>query len=246
MNRTSTRQLALVRQQPQRSAPTRPPRRKKKPARKQRAGRRVRAPASYGLISKNPASPQISSESGGRLRIKHSELVMKVTSGAASTFDAGYSIINPGLPNGIGSVDTGVFTWLRNIARNFQRYKIRSLRFRYEPHCGTSTAGTVAMAVVNDTTDPLPTTLAEMLQISGASAGPAWAPQSISPQSNVLTTQTTNGRLVRSDSLPTGMSYNDFDLGYLVVGTDDTSGAVPCGLVWVDVDVECFLPVMAP
>jgi hypothetical protein len=99
------------------------------------------------------------------------------------------------------------------------------------------------MCVIHDTKDAVPNNLAKLLNYAGASCGPFWASQEISETRTMLGTQARNGRLVRSGTLPVGESYMDFDYGYLLLATDNAAANTPAGLVWVDIDVEFFLPV---
>jgi hypothetical protein len=203
----------------------------------------VTAPASMSSIQRSPGKPAIKTTADG-IRVKHSCLVNKITTSATpQTFQTQYTIVNPGLTQGTGSVDLGAFSWLPAIARNFQRYKIHKLRFRYQPICGTATAGTMAMAMVHETKDTVPTTLTQLLNFASASCGPLWAPQDTLESSTALGSQARNGRLVRQTTIPANESFLDFDYGYLVMATDNALASTVAGLVWADVDIEFFLPV---
>jgi len=166
-----------------------------------------------------------------------------MTDAVTGTFKTNYSMINPGLTQGMDALNNGEFSWLPAIARNYQRYKIHSLRHRYEPICGSATIGTVGLMVLHESRDTVPTSLAQFLNFSGAQCAPLWASQQIVENKTSLDTQPRNGRLVRQGAVPANESLMDFDFGYLVIATDDAVSNTPAGLVFVDVDIEFFLPV---
>lgn len=102
------------------------------------------------------------------------------------------------------------------------------------------------MAISYDSLETLPTSLAQLMMISGSSAGPLWAEQRISAGPVGLRSQPpVTGRLVRSGAVPGLTSYVDYDLGYVVVATEDCAANQSAGFVWCDVDIEFFLPVTA-
>jgi hypothetical protein len=204
--------------------------------------RNVQLPAAMGTITSLPRAPKVMSTSDGIL-VSHSCLLSKITSNAtANTFTTLYSVINPGLPSGTNNVDQGVFSWIQNIANNYQRYIIRKLKFRYQPICGTSTTGIAAMAVLYDTKDTIPTSLSGFLSLFRATSGPMWSNLSVDGVVSGRMSQPQNGRFVRLAAVPAGTSADDYDFGRLVIATDGAASSTLAGMVWVDVELECFLP----
>nr|WRQ65933.1 structural protein [Tolivirales sp.] len=91
------------------------------------------------------------SPNGRNMRVTHCERFATV-SPTAGTFEISKFSVNPGLAN--------VFPWCCDVANRFDKYKFRSLSFRYVPQASAA-AGTVCLAFDFDPNDPAPASMAE-------------------------------------------------------------------------------------
>jgi len=74
--------------------------------------------------------------------------------------------LNPG--------DSGVFSWLSNIALNYQKFKWKFLRFIYVPQVPSTTAGSAYVYLEYDYLDAMPTTLIQVTSSSDSCTGNVW------------------------------------------------------------------------
>lgn len=93
--------------------------------------------------------------------ITHSEYFVTLSSAVTEAF-AGY-LINP--------CNTNLFPWLSGIAGSWERYRFRSLVFKYKTTCSTTFAGDMGMAIDFDAKDSLPTEFGAFSSHEGAVTG---------------------------------------------------------------------------
>lgn len=74
--------------------------------------------------------------------------------------------------------------WLANVAPSHQEWSLAGLRIWYEPRVGTTTAGTVAVALVQDFSDTTPQSLNSITRLSGSKRGAPWTPFVLSSPKN--------------------------------------------------------------
>jgi hypothetical protein len=140
-------------------------------------------------------------------------------------------VINPGNPT--------TFPWLSDIAAKWESYRFNYLRFRYETRKGTSTDGSVIMAIDYDATDAPPVSEAVMTTYSGAVEDATWkncACLAAVSQLHKIGPQ----KYVRQATLPTGGNIIDFDCGNFMFGTTAQADASNIGKLWVDYDVTFY------
>jgi len=140
-------------------------------------------------------------------------------------------VINPGNPT--------TFPWLSDIAAKWESYRFNYLRFRYETRKGTSTDGSVIMAIDYDPTDAPPVSEAVMTTYSGAVEDATWkncACTGAVSQLHKIGPQ----KYVRQATLPTGANVVDFDCGNFMFGTTAQADATNIGKLWVDYDVTFY------
>jgi hypothetical protein len=122
---------------------------------------------SYGEVRRYK-DPEVTKISDGIL-IKHREYIQQlkaVVNVEGGTIPVSTHIINPG--------HASIFSWLRDIALNFERYRFRKLVFHYRPLCATTTTGEVMMNVDHDVYDPVPTSRASFFAAQGSVCTPLW------------------------------------------------------------------------
>lgn len=74
---------------------------------------------------------------------------------------------------------SGSIPWLKGVARSYQTWNLKDVRIWFEPRVSTATNGTMHLAFLRDFQDPIPTTVAQISSLSGASRAAVWDKQSI-------------------------------------------------------------------
>lgn len=123
--------------------------------------RPIVAPASAGAIIGRP-TPSLRSRQG----------ITVVTSVEEVATLAVSSTLTPQVLQCIPSTLT---TWLRGVAANWSKWHWTVLKYIYVPTCPTSTTGSMHMGFLYDSTDSVPTTVAQMATLQGYVTGPVWS-----------------------------------------------------------------------
>lgn len=66
--------------------------------------------------------------------------------------------------------------WLAAVAPSHQEWCLSGLKIWYEPRVGTNVQGTVALGLLEDFQDNLPTSLESIIRLSGSKRGAPWTP----------------------------------------------------------------------
>jgi hypothetical protein len=202
----------------------RQPKKQAKPTNQQ-----VKAPVSVGTVGKIKV-PEYRVSRNGRVCVRHTELVGDILGSVAFTINS-YSL-NPGL--------TAVFIWLGSIANNYESYKFKSLRFRYEPSCATTQVGYVYIGVDFDPSDPPPASEQGIAAYEGTKYGSAWLKHVYDCAKHNLNKRSTY--FTRNANIPTSSDIGLYDVGNLYVCTTGNGGTDPIGKLWVEYEVELITP----
>jgi len=170
----------------------------------------------------------VDAEDSVRTGMKH-ELI--ATMPGSTGFAVTPFVINPGNPT--------TFPWLSDIAAKWESYRFNYLRFRYETRKGTSTDGSVIMAIDYDARDAPPVSEAVMTTYQGAIEDATWknsACLAAVSQLHKIGPQ----KYVRGSTLPTGGSIIEYDAGNFLFGTTAQADTSNIGKLWVDYDVTFF------
>jgi hypothetical protein len=170
----------------------------------------------------------MSMTSRGDCIVAHREYVGDIA-GSVGFANASYHI-NPGL--------NILFPWLAGIAASYEQYKFRRLRFMYTPLTSTATVGQFIMGVDYDAADPPALTKAELQQYDGVYAGPSWQPGACVFQTDRLFAR----RLFTRQYFEPAQDAKTFDSGLLQVATQGFSGTSTIGELWVEYEIELFVP----
>lgn len=182
--------------------------------------------ASYGT-----GAPQFN---GGRpFVVRHREYLQQIIN--VTTFTgAGRYIIQPGL------VDN--FPWLSQIAQSFEQYRFKKLKYIYRNRCTTTTNGAIYMAVQYDPSDPEFASIDDIMDYAGARSEVVWRDWSYDAmlkRGSILSKY-----FVRTDSLPSGLDPQTFDMGLFTICAVSTSGSA--GVITGDLLVEYEVEFMNP
>lgn len=195
---------------------------------RQRAGQggitRTSAPVSMGVRFRERAA-RISGD-GHVMVVRHRELVSDVSG------STGYAVtryaVNPG--------QSSTFPWLSVLARNFEKYRFRQLRFEFESSQPTTAQGMTMLAFDLDASDPSPDSKLQLMSYQGASRAGVWAPQgtTLPEQQPPL--------YVRVGTQPVNTDIKTYDCANLFFATSGESAVSVIGELYVEYEVELHVP----
>jgi len=207
-----------------------------KKSKSQTSQSQVGKPVNYSAASSSQTrtgQAKISHTSKG-MRVVHSELIDSVN--GSINFTALKFPVQPG--------NARTFPWLSVIANQWDEYTIHKIHFRYITRLGNQTVGSVLMAPDYDASDPTPIDERSMTQHQDCVENVTYAPQTC-----VLRKQSMFGigprRFVRS-VLVAGTDVKMYDCANFYFGTVGQVGSSEIGKLWVDYDVEFFVPQSNP
>lgn len=187
------------------------------------------APISLGQRGKIP-SPKFRNSKPGTTRVSHTELIGDVV--GSDLFTATKYEINAGLQS--------MFSWLANIASNYETYKFHRLRFRYANANATTQVGYIYLTVEFDPADPVPTSEQQIANYQDTVHGSTWVNHTYECSKTSMARM--NSYLVRNGAGPSPNELPQFDVGYLLLATTQNDGTPNLGKLWVDYDVEFATP----
>lgn len=164
-------------------------------------------------------------------RIVHRELISSVTGSVAFAVQSAFAL-NPGIAT--------TFPWLASQAAGWEQYRFNKLRFCYFTRTGTGVPGSVLLAPDYDAADAAPLTEQVASSYEGVAEDAPWKDIVCDLPSKRL-----NGSMMRKNVRTSGLADNldikTYDAGNLFLCTIDGT-AVPWGKLWVEYDVEFFIP----
>lgn len=190
--------------------------------------KKMMAPVSIAT-RRTGAAPRINNKSNGSVEITHRSYLCPITNSVDYT--AQLFNVNPGLP--------GTFPWLSKLARRYEEYKFKKLKFEYRSVCATSTSGVVMMSFDYDAADGLPTNKASQAQTVPNSEVNAWS-------SNDLVVNCDAGyKYIRSGTLQANLDIKTYDFGAMCLSSVYGNGVVS-GELYVEYTVELRKPTDGP
>lgn len=75
----------------------------------------------------------------------------------------------------ISPTNVALFPWLSTVARRYETYTFKKLKFRYEPLAPTNIQGSVILAVDYDPSDSFPSTKSDLLSFDESVRSPPWS-----------------------------------------------------------------------
>lgn len=170
---------------------------------------------------------------GGRnsCRIVHRELVASI-SGSAS-FTVGQSIpLNPGLASS--------FPWLASQAQAWEEYRFHKLKFCYYTRTGTQTTGSLQIVPDYDAADAAPATEQIASSFEDVVEDAPWKDLECRLNPQAMYSMGPK-KFIRTGALAANLDIKTYDVGQLFVCSTD-GAAVNWGKLWVEYDVEFFVP----
>jgi hypothetical protein len=132
----------------------------------------------------------------------------------------------------INPANQALFPWLSGIAKKYDLYHFKRLRFTYIPSLPTSEEGNVYIGLDYNTLDPAPSSSSELCQLSHWTMNVVWKPSYLTIDVNGLGWQyTRTGPVANAD-------YKTYDLGRLFLATEGITYTGTVGYIEVEYDVE--------
>jgi len=167
--------------------------------------------------------------------LHHEEVLASVTGSGTGAWTPHAISVNPGL--------TGFLPWGAAIARQYEKYHVRRLCFKYVPACGTTTNGTVQVAFDFDSRDATPTTLAEMASFRDHLEMAPYKAMDFVPG---LASDRSPTYYTRHGEVPAGCDVKTYDVGCFYWATEGVNADVTVGRLIVAYDIELLTPQPVP
>lgn len=169
-------------------------------------------------------------------RIRHRELITSVT--GSTTFTAANTFsINPGL--------VASFPWLSTQAAGWEQYKFHKLKYCYYTRCATSVPGSVLLVPDYDAADTAPLTEQIASSYRDVVEEVPWVEEFSCVLDPAAMAEPANRKYIRTGPLASNLDVKTYDAGNLFLCTVDGT-AVNWGKLWVEYDVELFVPQLPP
>jgi hypothetical protein len=206
-----------------------------KPAQKRAKGFGKQASVAAAYATKSQGKPPVIQASRDSCRVVHREFIGNIT--GTTAFGLSQSLAcNPGIAS--------TFPWLSVMAQAWEEYKFHKLRFCYLTRTGSNTPGSVIMSPDYDASDSPPGTEQIMSTYDETVEDAPWKDICC-----VLKPQLMNGsakrHFVRSAPTSQNQDVKLYDVANFFVGTVDGT-AVSWGKLWVEYDVEFYIPQLPP
>lgn len=173
-------------------------------------------------------TPLVQTTSTG-VTITHRSFLQPVTN--ASTFNAVSIPCNPGL--------SGSFPWLGKLARRYEQYRFKKLRYEFRSVVGSTQTGVIMMSFDYDAADAAPTTKAEQAQTIPNSETNVW-------MNNDLRVKPDSGwKFIRSGTLTSNLDVKTYDMGNMWLSSAYGNNTVG-GELYVEYTVELRRPTDGP
>jgi len=141
-------------------------------------------------------------------------------------------ILNPGV--------AATFPWLSTQASGWEQFHFRKLEFHYIPRCATTKVGSVLLAPDYDSSDPAPTSEIIAAAYRDACEGASWE-RLCTRLSMAAMFPVGPRKFVRSGAVAYA-DYKAYDCGRLHVCVAEQDNTDNVGKLWVDYEVELFVP----
>lgn len=186
----------------------------------------VAAPVAISRRMSN-VRPRFSS-SAGSVVVTHREYLTDVVN-TSSVFLPLNGFTIPGLLR-INPTNGVVFPWLSTIAANYDMYRLKAMRVRYNPACATSEAGKVWIYWDKDSSDPIADDKAAVYSAQHGSEGPLWG------ECELRIPTDSTWRFVQDSSAVQDRKL--IDCGQIVFGTYGGTNSAVVGDLFVEYQIE--------
>lgn len=165
-------------------------------------------------------------------RIVHRELIASIV--GTSAFTVGNTLsLNPGLAS--------AFPWLSTQALGWEQYKFHKLRLCYYTRTGSTTPGSIMIVPDYDAADAAPTSELNASAYRDVVEEVPWTVEFACPLDPAAMSQPGVRKYVRTGTLASNLDIKTYDSGTVFICTVDGT-AVNWGKLWIEYDVELFVP----
>lgn len=214
----------------QQNNPNRPQQGKNGGSRKKQAS--VAAAYATGTLG---SSPKVKS-TRDHCNIVHREFLGNVSGSVLFTILLTLAI-NPGI--------AATFPWLSIQAQCWEQYRFKKLRFHYLTRTGSNTAGSVLMSPDYDASDAAPSNEVVQSTYEGTAEDAPWKDIILTLKTNLMS-GTTQRKFVRTGALLPNQDIKLYDAATVFISTVDASAPAAWGKLWVEYDVDLFIPQLPP
>lgn len=170
-------------------------------------------------------------EGKGTTRIRNSELIVpSILNNPNFTVQATIEL-NPGL--------SASFPWLSTVANNYEQYRFNTLSFCYISSASTNTTGDIYIIPEYDADDPPPTTETQASTFQGTVSDRVWNNLSMVMDNSAMMSPGPR-KFVRQGNV--AGDIKTYDSGLLYAATVSGANTQAVGKLYVEYDVEFFVP----
>lgn len=178
-----------------------------------------------------PRAPRLQTTSSATT-VTHREYLGDVTGSTSYSILSSHAV-QPGLTSYSQGQPLG--SWLPNIAKQYDFYAFRRLRFHYYPSCPTTTSGLVLMAFEPNPDDPPPETFQEFRSMACSQTAALREPSVLDVTSLVM------NKKLRVRSSHTNVLTN-YDLGKFYLATTQAANTAATGYYEIEYVIDFFNP----
>lgn len=175
------------------------------------------------------SKPKMSTSNGGVVTVGHRSFLAAVEN--SINFSVIQYPVNPGM--------AGTFPWLSKLARKYEQFKFKRLRFEFRSVTASSTPGVVMMSFDYDAADTAPASKAEQAQTIPNSESNVWM------NNDLVIPVDSTWKYVRSGALAANLDIKTYDMGTMNLSSVYGDGVVG-GELYVEYEVELRRPTDGP
>jgi hypothetical protein len=160
------------------------------------------------------------------------------------TGSVNFTVLNGNIGYPINPGVSTTFPWLATMAAGWEQYKFHSLTFEYLSRASTSTAGSFTMGPDYDAGDFAPVSEQVLSTYTNCVQNAPWVPSircRLGPVNMLAGMSRKYTRNANSNVQISSSDIKNYDSGTLYAATSDGT-ATPWGKLWVEYDVEFFVP----
>jgi len=175
-------------------------------------------------------NPVIQQRTSRGVRIVHREFLQTVS--GSTGFSTLTIPVNPGLPD--------TFPWLAPQAAQWEQYRFNRLSFEYITRAPTTSTGSVILAPDYDAVDQAPNSEIVLTTFQDAVENSTW--QSITSHLDVSAMHSLGPKKFVRTGPVFGSDIKTYDVANFYLGTTGQANTDPIGKLWIDYDIEFFVP----
>jgi hypothetical protein len=206
-----------------------------KPKARGNGGGKPQASVAAAYASTNLGKAPKVTASRDSCRVVHREFIANITGSVAYTLSQSLPV-NPGLAT--------TFPWLSVIAQAWEEYRFNKLKFCFYTRTGSNTPGSVLMSPDYDASDAAPSSEQVQSSYDETVEDAPWKDICCTLKKQLMSGPMKR-HYIRNAALAANQDIKMYDIANFFVGTVDGT-AVSWGKLWVEYDVEFYIPQLPP